>query len=269
MHFRWNGETIHFMTEGDGPPLIFLHGLGGNADNWLPQRSALKRHHRVLSLDLPGHGRSSGRDVRFADYWQVVEGLLDHLGLGTAAICGLSKGARAGLDLAARRPARVSQMVVVNAFVHLDPQDEARRLALYNILAVPGGEMTWADHLLKLMGVSERPAIVRGFMRSLATIDPLHIRRIFTELIAYDQRPELARVACPVLLVRGDRDGFVPSYCVDDLHRGLSGSCIVRMGECGHLPYLEDPRAFNEIVAAFCARGPEIDVAHQYSNAAR
>ena len=65
MTFRWNAETIHFNAEGAGPPLVLLHGLGGNADNWLPQRAVLKHDHLVLSLDLPGHGRSSGREVRF------------------------------------------------------------------------------------------------------------------------------------------------------------------------------------------------------------
>ena len=76
--FRWNGETINFIAEGAGPPLVLLHGLGGNANNWLPQRTVLKREHLVLSLDFPGHGRSSGREVRFAKYWEVIEALLDY-----------------------------------------------------------------------------------------------------------------------------------------------------------------------------------------------
>jgi pimeloyl-ACP methyl ester carboxylesterase len=255
MTFRWNAEAIHFNAEGAGPPLVLLHGLGGNADNWLPQRTVLKRKHLVLSLDLPGHGRSSGREVRFADYWQVIEALLDHLELDSAALCGLSKGARAGLALASRRPRRVERMMVVNAFVHLTPADKARRLALYALLAEPGGVTLWAQTLLDWMGVSDRPVIVRGFMKSLATLDPAHIRRIFGELSAYDQRPELAEIVCPVLLVRGQKDGFVPDYCVEDLRRCLPDSRIVRMPECGHLPYLEQSISFNQIAAAFLGDG--------------
>ena len=255
--FRWRGETINFIAEGEGPPLVLLHGLGGNANNWLPQRTVLKREHLVLSLDFPGHGRSSGRDVGFAEYWEVIEALLDHLEIDSAALCGLSKGARAGLALTSRRPARVERLIVVNAFVHLEPADKVSRLALYDLLGEPGGMIEWAQQLLERMGVSDRPAIVRGFMNSLATIDPAHIRRIFTELVEYEQGPELAQIPCPVLIVRGERDAFVPAYCAHDLNHRLQDSRIVRMAECGHLPYLEDPFAFNEIAAAFLSGGLE------------
>jgi pimeloyl-ACP methyl ester carboxylesterase len=141
----------------------------------------------VLSLDFPGHGWSEGRDVGFRSYWHVIERLLEHVGLASIVICGLSKGARAGLALAARRPTRVDRIVVVNAFMHLAPDDETKRLTLYDILAQKDGARLWAEQLLNSMGVANRPAIVRGFLKSLDAIDPEHIRSIFRELIAYDQ----------------------------------------------------------------------------------
>ena len=253
MYFAWNERRIHFVDEGSGPALLFLHGLGGNADNWLRQRCFFEQTHRVLSLDFPGHGRSEGRDVGFRSYWHVIEGLLEHVGLASTAICGLSKGARAGLTLAARRPMRVDRIVVVNAFLHLSPDDEAKRLALYDILARKDGARLWAKQLLDSMGVANRPAIVRGFLKSLDAIDPEHIRSIFRELIAYDQRPELKDVTCPALLVRGEKDRFVPSYCVEELHYCLTNSQVVQLPACGHLPYLEDPAGFNKLVSDFVA----------------
>jgi sigma-B regulation protein RsbQ len=114
-------------------------------------------------------------------------------------------------------------------------------------------EDDWADRLLHLMGVSGYGAIVRGFLRSLETIDPLHIHAIFRELLTFDQRIELADVACPVLLVRGERDSFVPACCVEELARRLAVSSIFRMQDCGHLPYLEAPARFNEVLAGFLA----------------
>jgi sigma-B regulation protein RsbQ len=253
MFFVWNDRRIHFLDEGSGPALVFLHGLGGNADNWLNQRRFFERTRRVLSLDFPGHGQSEGRDVGFRSYWHVIEGLLEHVGLSSTVICGLSKGARAGLALAARRPMRVDRIIVVNAFMHLAPDDEAKRLALYDILAQKDGARSWANQLLDSMGVVNRPAIVRGFLKSLDAIDPEHIQSIFRELIAYDQRPELKDVSCPALLVRGEEDGFVPSYCVEELHHGLTNSQVVRLPACGHLPYLEDPMGFNILVSDFVA----------------
>jgi pimeloyl-ACP methyl ester carboxylesterase len=245
----WNDRRIHFVDEGSGPALLCLHGLGGNADNRLHQCCFLERTHRVLSLDFPGHGWSEGRDVGFRSYWHVIEGLLEHVGLAPTVICALSS---AGVALAARRPTRVDR-IVVNAFMHLTPDDEAKRLALYDILAQKDGARSWAKQLLESMGVANRPAIVRGFLRSLDAIDPQHIRSIFRELIAYDQRPELKDVSCPTLLIRGEEDGFVPSYCVEELHYGLTNSQVVRLPACGRLPYLEDPTGFNILVSDFVA----------------
>jgi AraC-like DNA-binding protein len=79
------------------------------------------------------------------------------------------------------------------------------------------------------MGVVNRPAIVRGFLKSLHAIDLEHIRSIFRELIAHDQRPELKDATCPAPLVRGEEDGFVPSSCVEELHYGLTDSQVVQL----------------------------------------
>lgn len=252
MTFEWRGETIHYVDEGRGPALVLLHGLGGNAENWLLQRRHFSATHRVLSLDLPGHGLSSGRSIAFADYPDAIRAMLDHAGIARATLCGLSKGSRAGLGFAVRYPERVSGMVIVNAFLHLEPEDRAQRLALYDLLLEQDGPRLWADRLLHLMGVEHHPAIVRGFRRSLARIEPEHIRRIFREQIDWDQRPDLSRVGCPVLVVRGERDGFIPAYCVDETLAGLADGALAVLAT-GHLPYLERPDAFNRTVSEFLA----------------
>lgn len=253
MKFAWNGHTIHYQDEGSGPAVVLLHGLGGNAENWLHQRHFLSATHRVLSLDLPGHGLSTGRSVAFADYPHAIEAMLDHAGVARATLCGLSKGARAGIAFAALHPERVSGMVIVNAFLHLEAGDRDTRLALYDLLLEEDGPRRWADRLLHLMGVEGHPAIVRGFHRSLERIDPLHIRRIFREQIGWDQRPDLPRIACPVLVVQGRHDGFIPLYCSGEILAGLRDAELTIM-ETGHLPYLEAPAAFNHHISVFLAR---------------
>jgi len=248
--FDWDGETIHYVDEGSGPAIVLLHGLGGNAENWLPQRRFLSVTHRVLSLDLPGHGLSTGRSAAFADYPHAIAAMLDDAGVGRATLCGLSKGARAGIAFAVQHADRVSAIVIVNAFLHLKAQDRARRLALYDLLLEEDGLSRWADQLLHLMNVETYPAIVRGFRRSLARIDPHHIRRIFRELIDWDQRRDLPSISCPALVVQGARDDFIPPYCADEIRAGLIGSQHIVM-DAGHLPYLENPVAFNEAISAF------------------
>lgn len=252
MTFDWNGATLHYVDEGIGPAIVLLHGLGGNAENWLLQRRHFARSHRVLSLDLPGHGLSGGRSMGFADYPGAIEAMLNHAGVEKAVLCGLSKGGRAGVAFAARHRDRVATMVIVNAFLHLEPADRAKRLALYDLLLEPGGAHRWADQLLAMMGVTDYPAIVRGFRRSLDHIDPRHIRRIFREQVDCDQRDDVGLLRCPILVIRGARDGFIPPYCVDQFRAAID--CEIATLDAGHLPYLERPADYNGVVGDFLAR---------------
>ncbi len=249
--FNWEGRSIHYLQEGDGKPLLFLHGLGGRAENWFYQIQHFRQSRKVVCLDLPGHGRSEGEDVSFFKYWEVVQRLLDHLGIGVCDLCGLSTGARVGMDLAARSPQRIRHLVVVNAFVHLAPRDRLDRLALYDLLGEAHGRGIWAERLIEAMGVAAFPAISRGFLSAAEKLVATHIQSVFRESIDYDQRPALPQITAPTLLIRGERDGFVPGYCVEELHRLIPASQISRIAECGHLPYLESPESFNRILERF------------------
>jgi alpha-beta hydrolase superfamily lysophospholipase len=77
--FRHDGRTLRYTLEGAGQALLFVHGLGGRAENWLFQRAAFAPVRRVIAIDLPGHGRSEGRDVSFDRYWDAIHALCDHL----------------------------------------------------------------------------------------------------------------------------------------------------------------------------------------------
>src|SRR5258705_7094494 len=114
MILKFESSDIHFKVEGSGPPLVFLHGLGGRGENWLYQRLHFSRLRTVISPDMPGQGQSSGRDVSFHQYADVLEALLDSLNVAACDIVGLSKGARVGLTLAVQCPSRVSSLVLVN-----------------------------------------------------------------------------------------------------------------------------------------------------------
>lgn len=102
----------------------------------------------AVSLDLPGHGRSWGRAVQFSDYWRVIDAMLNHAGVVRAILCGLPIGGQAGLALAARRPERTNGPVLVNTVLGLEPDQRARRIAIYDLLLEPGSAARWADALL-------------------------------------------------------------------------------------------------------------------------
>lgn len=258
MFFDFESSRFHFTLEGQGAPLMFLHGLGGRSENWFYQRRFFSKSRTVVCLDLPGQGRSEGRHLPFTRFADVVNAVLDELEIPACDFAGLSKGARVALSFAARQPKRVSSVVVVNTFLNLTEDDEAARRNLYALLRHEDGGVEWARRLLIEMGVADIGTISRGFMRSLASIDPGHIERLFLEVMDYDQRGEVGRLKAPVLIVRGDADRFVPAYCSLELNGLLPQSELVLMRGCGHLPYLEMPDEFNRLVADFLNRESRI-----------
>lgn len=259
MNFEIETANIHFTMEGAGPPLVFLHGLGGRAENWLYQRRYFSKTRTVICPDMPGHGRSTGRELSFVQYADVLFRLLEHLRFKNCEIVGLSKGARVGLSLARRFPHCVSSLVLINTFVLLTPEDRDKRLKLYALLSNDDGGKEWARQLIEQMGIAAGSSIARGFMRSLSTIEPTHIRRIFGEVMEYDQTVDLEEITVPVLVLRGDADRFVPSYCARFLCERLPRSELAFMPDCGHLPYLERPGEFNGLVEAFMDRNSQAE----------
>lgn len=255
MKFSYGNESIFYHKEGQGPALLFLHGLGGNANNWIYQRQYFQANYTVISMDLPGHGQSEGSSIGFRQYWKVVAALMEHLNIKSCTVCGLSKGARVGVDLAEHRPDMVDDLIMVNSFMHLRPDDKNERMNIYGLLDLDDGGEQWANILLREMGVLDNPSIVRGFKNSLKTINRKHVQQMFYEIAGVDQREILKGLECPVMVIRGVKDRFVPEFYANEIKELVKHSEVVVMEQCGHLPYLESPSEFNHIVEQFLQRG--------------
>ncbi|HDR4440019.1 TPA: alpha/beta hydrolase [Bacillus cereus] len=251
MYFEYKNRKVFYNIEGSGPVILFLHGLGGNANNWLYQRQYFKEKWKVISLDLPGHGKSEGLEINFKEYVNVLYELCKYLKLQKVVICGLSKGARVGIDFAIQYPDFVSSLIIVNAFPYLGPEDRKKRLEVYDLLSLHDNGKKWADTLLEEMGVASNEVIVRGFYQSLQSINPVHIQRLFAELVDYDQRPLLLNISCSTLIIRGENDDFVPEKYVREFERRLKNTTFIEFKNSGHLPYLEQPSSFNMTVEKF------------------
>lgn len=255
MNYTHNGQSYHFTDEGAGETLVFLHGLGGNLLNWTYQRQHFARTHRVICIDLPGHGKSQGKDVPFADFSDVVNAILGYVGVDRYTVCGLAKGARVALRLAATTPSRVQRLVVVNTCLRLCPGERAKRLELYDeLLMGPSGVHSWATQLLGLMSIPDESRIHRGFMRALESTDPVWLRERFLEILDLDQDEDASLVRCPTLLIRGGKDHLVRARCHEELHALIPEARTLSLPECGHLPYLEAPETFNAALDDFLSR---------------
>lgn len=112
------GIEIHLRVAGSGgPPLILLHGLGGDSTSWTLNHRALAEARPVIAVDLPGHGRSAREVGDGTVPWlgRLLTELPDRLGIGRFHLLGLSFGAGVAMDLAGRLPQRIRSLVCVSA----------------------------------------------------------------------------------------------------------------------------------------------------------
>src|SRR5579862_6359455 len=161
-----NGLHIYYEQRGEGPPLVLLHG--GLLTVELSFGAAIPRlaeHHRVIAVELQGHGRTADidRPMAFEHLAADVVGLLDHLGIERADVFGFSLGGLTTYELLVHHPARIRRAVVASADHHNDRGGEAR----------PGRLPTEADFATMrdaYVAVAPDPAHFEEFAERTATL---------------------------------------------------------------------------------------------------
>jgi len=248
------GVRIAYQDEGDGAPaVVFLHGSFADHTYYAPQVEHLAARHRVLALDLRGHGCSDrpADGYRLSDLADDVLAVCDAAGVERAVVCGHSGLAIVALLCAARRPDLVAGVVMLDGTV-LFP-DEMRAQALAGL--VPALETdAWAEAmkgwlLARTFGPYDSPELkervaeaITGGTRQLAA--PL-MRDIFSS----DHADALTASKCPLLYIHGS----VPAD-LGRLRRLRPDAIVAAVAAAGHYMSLEVPDQVNAMLDRFLDR---------------
>ncbi|MBL8794794.1 MAG: alpha/beta fold hydrolase [Planctomycetia bacterium] len=253
-----NGSNLHYESQGEGPPIVFVHGLGGTSNVWHAQRAVLSRYFRVVAFDLTGSGRSDKSKASYSiDGWaDDIAGLIDHLQLDQAVVVGHSMGTVIVQKFAAKYPQRTKAIVLAGALVELGaPGKEAftkraetvEQQGMIGVAdAVLGGALSAGSRegnlaltgLVREMLLSNCPKCYAGHCRAL---------------VAGSAKADQAKITCPTLLVVGDQDPVTPLPLQRQIAAAIANSRIRIVPNTAHLTMLETPAAFNAIVLEFLA----------------
>ena len=269
-----DGLTLHYLTEGRGPVVVLVHGLGGFAESWRHNVAALARVATVYAVDLPGFGRSSKPPARYrlADAARALHGFIQAMGLGRVAVVGHSLGAAVGLTYALTHPARVERLALLGALV---PGSTFRLSWPYRIAATP-----MLGELLALCGCAPvyRAAIARCFHAPVAEeVDYLvregyaartgpeakaaylaTLRDLRRDVVdhAPDYRRALATLDAPVLIIHGRQDRVIsPAHCAE-ASEALPRAQVRWIDACGHFPQIEHADVVNGWLTEFLVGRP-------------
>jgi pimeloyl-ACP methyl ester carboxylesterase len=242
--------------EGDGPPIVLLHGFFGDHRVWRHQFEFADRY-TVVAWDAPGCGGSSAPPptFRMADYADALAAFLRSLGLEQPHLVGNSFGGTLALELAIRHPGLARSLVVADSYAgwsgSFPPEVVARRLsASLPDLGLPADQV--ADKWLPGFVTPSASAVVKDGLRAIiADFNPAGMRVMIRTLAEADLRDGLPQLGIPTLLIWGGEDVRSPLSVAHDLHARIAGSRLVVIDGVGHLSHAEAPDRFNGELRSF------------------
>jgi len=273
-----HGHDICYVTAGQGPPVVLIHGYGTSLTIYAHQIKVLSKHFQVFAIDLLGHGFSEKPDIEYTPhaYIDLLTGFLDAQGLASASFVGHSMGGLLSICLAILAPERVQRLVLLNSSSPLIRPDRLMKLyeksqrrpwlwkricdvfeiaipllpasferksqakIVYNEDAIPP---EWSAHQLKFRRA-------KGFSRMVVST-----MAHWVELMQWEDRVKDIRHAA--LLTSGDQDRVILLEDSRQLQQTLPNATLEVLPGCGHMSTLEKPEQTSRMILDFLSSDKE------------
>lgn len=262
-----DGRTLGYVTDGQGPPLLLLHGALFDHQLWAPMLPFLVGHFRVIALDLPGYGRSE--PLRRKDtpdtLIRLVASLISSLKIVPCFVVGLGSGGALALGLAVRHPERVRGVAVMGALgIERWPQTFQARMAR-RLRSVPGAlrlvlrfTATWQARWYVRSALGDTSPQEQHIAQIRATLGSAQSR--ISLVRALRQRDEwrfvmrqIGGIQAPTLLLWGERDALYDLSAAERLRHAIPRAQLVTLAGAGHLLPIERPEESAHLIRRFFA----------------
>lgn len=254
-YFDHHGCRLYYEEHGQGTPVLLLHGLGSSTLDWELQLPALAAKHRVIAMDVRGHGRSDKprQRYRIAEFAADALALIDHLALAPVHLVGISMGGMIAFQLGVDTPHQLRSLTIVNSGPEVKakkPSDYlavAKRWTLSRLLSLD----TIAKALAKQLFPNAEQAQLR---RKVEQRWPLNDKRAYLAsldaIIGWGVRERLSCIACPTLVISADHD-YTPVAQKQAYVDEMPNARLLVISDSRHATPLDQPHAFNRSLLAF------------------
>lgn len=244
-----DGIPIRYHAAGKGDPaLVFVHCGGCERGFWDGQVAHFAAKHRVVALDLAGHGQSGGgrKDWTMPAFGQDVVSVVEALGLKRVVLIGHSIGGPVVLEAARRMPGRVVGLVLVDTLVDFEQRlaAEEREKLLSELQADYRATTTALVSQLLFSASTPEPVKARVLETVLSVPQEIGVAAARSSM-AYDPLPALREIKAPIRAINSD---LFPTN-VEGNRRYVPGYQVAIMKGVGHYLMLEQPEAFNALLA--------------------
>lgn len=265
------GETdVSYVEMGEGPAVLFVHGLGGSWRNWLENIPYFAKHHRVVALDLPGFGASPmpPEPLTIGAYGDFINKFADRIGLhAETALVGHSMGGFISTESVIETPERFSSLTLVAAAgITFATVPQTRKeltetaLGIFLPLAQSRLERNLSRKRLRsasFHGIIAHPSMIsREILWELGSygLNSPGFLQAAHEMTGYDTRHRLSEITLPTLVIWGNQDRLVPVDAAYAYEKRITASELSLIEDSGHMVQIERPARFNGVLEDFIDR---------------
>ena len=226
--------------------MVFVHGTGGDREDWRSQVDGIKMPGTVLALDLPGHGASEPPgETLISAYADWVERFVEVMCLKRVVLVGCSLGSAIALWIAVRRRTWLVALGLIGSGARL----RVHPFILEGLINNPSKSLKkLAEYCLS----SSSPNHLKTFMvDKYCKSNPLTIHGDLTACDKFDIMNQIHEIDVPTLIVVGENDALTPVMYSEYLNGKIKSSTMVKIPEAGHLAMMEKPEEFNSAVQSF------------------
>ncbi|MEX2324634.1 MAG: alpha/beta fold hydrolase [Nitriliruptoraceae bacterium] len=249
-----DGNATHYVSYGEGPPVLFIHGLGGTANIWHGVMQATKQHHHGIAPDLRGHGRSQGKGKFSIETWsRDIQKLIRHLELPAITIVGHSLGSLVAQHVAQSAPDVVDQLILVGGISYFQPPTADAYRERADLVEANGMDVlvdAWLEGAVSPQTHAAMPGAVGLLREMFLRNDPISYAK---SCRALSKAPQIRRdeIGQPTLIVTGAHDRSTPLAMAEELKGSIPVSRVKVLPDVGHWSPVEAPGALAAAILEF------------------
>ncbi len=229
------------------PPVILIHGAGGNHLSWPPQIRRLAGE-TIHALDLPGHGQSEGSGRQSIEaYADDVASFMQSLKIRSAVIVGISMGSAIALTLALKYPRKVKALALLGG--------GAKMRVAQTVLETAGNPNTFESAVdainVNCFSETAQQSLIQLSKQSMLKMRPPVLLGDFLACNEFNVIEQLEKINLPTLIICGVEDKMTPPKFSELLHAGIAKSTLHILDHAGHMVMLEQPDVVAELLKFF------------------
>ncbi len=251
-YFENCGAKLYYEESGEGQPFVFLHGATWDLHEWDHQIAHYCSSYHVIAMDARAHGKSTlpPGPVSPDIFWQDVCALLDHLGIDSAILCGLSLGGHTAIQVAFHAPERLKKLILIGAPC-------SNRFNLYEKICVPINQFSMK--FLPMKFVAWSTAAVLGHYNKegkkyiyqvICQMKHDEFVRVWKACTSMESREYLSKISCPTLIMVGDHDSMTLRQ-QPFIHEQIKNSKLVLIKNAHHGTNLDNPEQVEQEIDEF------------------